>query len=317
MSQKTNTNKREHKGTSLIEFPEDYIILDLETSDINYFYGAIIEVAAKKYVNHKLDSSFISLINPGREIPSFITSLTDISNEMVADAPYFSQIAEDLHAFLGDSTLMAHNANFDINFLYDSFYDLNLLLTNDFVDTLRLARILVKDSENHKLKTLAKHFNISLPTHRAEVDVDTTKILYENLIDLNLQDPTVLESFLNLQKRRNAYYPPSIDFREIVSQLNHEDIDAHHPFFKKNICFSGKLEWMSKVEAAQIVANLGAKIQNNITTSSHVLVYGNLDYQIEKYGKKSSKHRKAEELQSKGYKIEIMSEITFMELLDL
>ena len=317
MSQKPNTKQRVHKGSSLIDFPKDYIILDLETSDISYFYGSIIEIAAKKFVDHKLDSSFISLINPGSKIPSFITSLTGISNAMVKDAPYFRQIAKDLHEFLGDSVLMAHNANFDINFLYDSFEDLNLILSNDFVDTLRLARILVKDSENHKLKTLAKHFNISLPSHRAEVDVDTTKILYSNLIDLNTENPDKVKNFLKGQKKSNGYYPPSIDFREVVSQLNHQDMDPHNPFYKKNICLSGKLELMSKLEAAQKLVDLGAKVQNTITTSSHILVYGNLDYQIEKYGKKSSKHRKAEELQGKGYKIEVMSEITFVKLLGL
>lgn len=299
---------REYKGKSLLEFPDEYIVLDLETTDFDYFFGEIIEIAAKKYINHELVDEFITLVKPREKIDPFITSLTRISNDMVSSSPTMQEIILDLIKFLGNSIIVAHNANFDINFLYDVSKELvNHKLENDFVDTLRLARWLIKDSKNHKLNTLAQYFDLETPTHRAESDVDVTHRLYLKLFDIFQKNPNSFEK---------KYRSSVTDFRKIVAETELHNIDKNNYFFNKEVCFTGKMTVFTKKEASQIVANLGATIQNNVLQTTDVLVLGDLEYQLERYGKKSSKHIKAQKMIENGKDIEIMTETTFLELIN-
>ena len=237
---------------------------------------------------------------------------------MVIDAPSFKNIADDLLNFIDNDILIGHNVNFDINFLYDYFLSIDLKLSNDFVDTLRLSRILVKDSKNHKLKTLATYFNITRPNHRSEADVNATKDLYDKLREINNEVPSLLDDFINRRKnqRRNYKNSSRTDFSKITADKSIDFIDTDSPFFKKSICFTGKMDVLTKAEAAQLVANLGGIIQNNVNTKSDFLVLGDLEYQKERFGDKSSKHKKAEKLIDGGQELEIMTEITFLELID-
>ena len=68
----------------------------------------------------KIVSKFSSLINPGFQISSFISSLTGITNDMLENAPAAKTVLDDFLNFIGDDILIAHNAHFDINFIYDS-----------------------------------------------------------------------------------------------------------------------------------------------------------------------------------------------------
>lgn len=171
--------KRKYKGKCITHPQTHYIVLDIETTGFNYPSANIIEICAKKYDNHQYIDTFKTLIKPNGTINDFITNLTGITNAMVHIAPYPHEVLPDFLIFIEDTPLIAHNANFDINFLYDTCIDvLGTPITNDFIDTLELARRFVKDSKNHKLETLAQHFNLDTPNHRAEQDVDVTQALY-------------------------------------------------------------------------------------------------------------------------------------------
>ena len=77
----------------------------------------IIEIGAYRVRDGRVADEFQTLINPEMPIPEFITRLTGISNEMVANAPVFSDVVHDLLSFIGDSILVAHNSGFDMGFL--------------------------------------------------------------------------------------------------------------------------------------------------------------------------------------------------------
>lgn len=291
---------RMNKGDSLLTIKPNYVVLDIETTGFEYPKAEIIEISAKKYRNYELIDNFSTLVKPKNQINSFITNLTGINNNLVNDAPDLTSVLKELIVFLENEIIVAHNANFDINFLYDAILDkLNVTLNNDFIDTLRLSRNLVKGVRNHKLQTLADYFNLSIPTHRAEADVIVTNELYIILKDRFSKDSSKSYERVNL--------------KDIVCEVESHLIDQNNYFYGSNICISGQLETISKTEAFQKAVNLGANIQNNVTLKTNILVYGDLDYQIKKFGKKSSKHLRAEDLLSNGHDIDIISEYEFIE----
>ena len=175
--------EREHKGKSLFTFPSDYTVVDIETNGLSSSVCEIIEVSALKYRDDKLQASFSSLIKPSSHIDWFITNLTGITDDMVKDAPRAPEVLQKFYDFAQKDILIGHNVNFDVNFLYDNLLRHNgLILDNDFVDTLRLARKALPQLLNHKQITLAEHYGIRTDgSHRALRDCEICNACYQNL----------------------------------------------------------------------------------------------------------------------------------------
>ena len=129
-SEKLEESKKyiRHKGISLLSLPDNYIVLDLETTGYNPHFDEIIEVACIRYSGSEKIDSFHSYVQPTpygddsiHYVDDFITKLTGITDDMLVTAPKFKDIANELYDYLGDSVIVGHNVNFDINFLYDNF----------------------------------------------------------------------------------------------------------------------------------------------------------------------------------------------------
>lgn len=174
---------REFKGQSLVEFPNEYVCFDLETTSKVSKYAKIIEISAICVKDGVICNKFSSLVNPNRHIPENITAITGITDEMILDAPSIKDILPQIIEFFGDKIIVAHNgATYDINILYDAYEENDVFLKNDFVNTLRIAKILFPDLENHKLSTLAEFLHIDPGTaHRAESDAITTVKCFEEM----------------------------------------------------------------------------------------------------------------------------------------
>ena len=299
---------REFKGKSLIEFPEDFCIIDLETTGLNPAYDSIIEIGAIKYSNGKALDSFHSLINPEEEIPDFITDITGITDDMVADAPKIGEILPSFCQFLGDSVIVGHNVNFDINFLYDCYqYYLGMPLKNNFVDSLRVARKLYPDLPHHRLQDLLKLFNFDTDgLHRAMGDCQATFRCYDALKRIVFERYRTLEEFQQYFKR---------DFKAADIHGDASKNDPECLFYKKYCVFTGKLEELSRKEAMKIVADIGGINQDRVTKDTNFLILGNNDYCTTIKGGKSAKHKKAERYKAEGRDIEILSESVFYEII--
>ena len=115
------------KGENLFKFPEKYTVIDVETTGLSPQFDGMIEVAAVKISNGKVLDTFSTLVKPntvfigddGSElyVDDFIETLTGITNDMLVTAPEFVEIRDDFMSFLGDSIIVGHNVNFDINFV--------------------------------------------------------------------------------------------------------------------------------------------------------------------------------------------------------
>lgn len=169
------------------EFAEmDFVVFDLETTGAKAPPCRITEIGAYRVRGGKVAEEFHTLVNPETQIPPFITSLTGISDRMVKDAPVFREVAADFLAFIGDSILVAHNAQFDMRFLnYEigRVYE-NYRVGNPSLCTVRLSRRLNQNVENHRLKTLADYYRVALVNHhRASDDARATAHIFINLLD--------------------------------------------------------------------------------------------------------------------------------------
>jgi DNA polymerase III epsilon subunit family exonuclease len=186
------TNPRPGRGKSLIASPEDYVCIDLETTGLRPSSDWIIEIAAYRMRSGKAEDRFVSFVRPGEigKVSSFITQLTGITREMVADAPLPEEVLPELFDFVGDDMVVGHNTCFDMNFLYDGAVRAGLdPIGNDFTDTMRISRRTYKELPNHRLGTLAQHLDV-VPTaaHRAAADVETTIRCYEQMVKARRAD---------------------------------------------------------------------------------------------------------------------------------
>jgi DNA polymerase-3 subunit epsilon len=148
--------------------PTRLALVDLETTGMTATGDRITEVAIVSVENGVVTEEWSSLVHPGRSIPEAIQSLTGISNEMVRDAPRFSQIAGHVLARLQGCVFVAHNARFDYGFLKNEFRRLDLRFTGDVLCTVRLSRRLNPDVKGHSLDDLVRrHALPGAGRHRA------------------------------------------------------------------------------------------------------------------------------------------------------
>lgn len=174
---------RKFKGKRVNALPSDYTVVDIETNGLVAGVCEIIEVSALKVRNDEIVSRFSSLIKPAQRISWFITRLTGITDDDVRFAPDAEEVLKKFHDFAGSDILLGHNVNFDINFLYDGLWLHNgLILDNNFVDTLSLARRVLPRLLNHKQTTVAGYYGISTDgAHRALRDCEICYSCYLNL----------------------------------------------------------------------------------------------------------------------------------------
>ena len=162
----------------------EYCIVDVETTGLGPMTNNIIEIGLVKIAGGKIIDKYQSLVNPGRDIPYFITSLTGITNEDVYNAPFFDDIAEDVSAFISDNILTAHNLSFDKSFLKREFlYSGREELNNLNLCTLKLARRLYPALRSKSLGSVCQHLHITnKDAHRALADAEVTARLLLKMI---------------------------------------------------------------------------------------------------------------------------------------
>lgn len=172
-------------GTPLFE--TTFVVVDLETTGTRSATSAITEIGAVKVRGGTILGEFQTLVNPGGDgISPFVTSLTGITNAMVADAPRIDAVLPMFFEFAHGTVLVAHNAPFDVGFLKSAASRLEVPWPGfKTVDTVKVARAVVTREEvrNHKLSTLAAYFGAATtPDHRALTDARATVDVLHGLI---------------------------------------------------------------------------------------------------------------------------------------
>ena len=186
------------------------VFVDLETTGASAGYDRITEVGIVRMEGHQVVDEWSSLINPGCEIPRPIQAFTGISNEMVADAPRFAEVAALVLEKLQGAVFVAHNARFDYSFLRAEFRRLGVDFSAEVLCTVKLSRRLFPEHPRHNLDAIMERHDLTCESrHRA------------------LGDAQVLRDFW-LQLRREI---PDAAFRDAqtLSRLATPKLPAHLP----------------------------------------------------------------------------------------
>lgn len=274
---------KRHSKDVFLNLPKKYVSFDIETTGLTKT-DKITQISAIKMENGKELDYFSSFVNIGdKEIPINIAYLTNISQDMLKDAPQIDTVISSFLEFMDDLPLIGHNViSFDIPFIRR---ETNVDLTSKLaIDTVSFAQESPIDIPNCKLETLKEYYGINNRGHDALEDARSTALIYENL------------------KKKN-YVPSS---KEI----------SYAPIFKgKKFVFTGKFKNLSRKQIETAISSRGGKIQKTVTENVDYFLVG---VQVAKNlvdGIHSSKELTYMELKNTGKTIEKISEDDFLEMI--
>ncbi len=161
-----------------------YAIIDIETTGKTASVEKITEVAILLHDGEKITDEFVTLVNPEKNIPYFITGITGITNEMVENAPKFYEIARTIVELTEGRTIVAHNARFDYSFLREEFKSLGYNFRRRLLDTVTLSRKFFPGYPSYSLGNICHELGIEInDRHRAAGDAFATARLFEKCLD--------------------------------------------------------------------------------------------------------------------------------------
>lgn len=169
----------------LLDLQQTYVVFDIETTGLKPEHADIIEIGAVKVRDGGIIDRFQTFVNDGVLIPSNITKLTSITNEMIVGAPPSRDVLQRFAAFSAGCCLVAHNASFDMGFVRYHGRRYQIDFNEPYADTLMLSRYLLHDLPNHKLDTVCAYFDIDLTNHhRAIDDASATAEMFLRLVEM-------------------------------------------------------------------------------------------------------------------------------------
>jgi len=163
-----------------------YTIIDIETTGVNAQRDKITEIAVYVHDGTKITDEFTTLINPERSIPYQISQITGITDDMVARAPRFYEVARKIVDLTEGKIFVAHNAPFDYRFIQSEFKQLGYNFERETICTVRLSRKLIPGKSSYSLGNLCNDLGIRITDrHRAAGDALATVKLLELLLSVN------------------------------------------------------------------------------------------------------------------------------------
>lgn len=162
-------------------YREEYIVVDLETTGLSPIKGhEIIEIGVTEIKSDKIMLNYSRLIKPKSIIPTQITQITNISNDMVENEKTLEEVLPKFREYLGDRTLIAHNAKFDLSFLNYYLEKMGLEKITNYICTFELLKINKKyNAKKRNLGTACEYYGIELVNaHRADADTLATAKLF-------------------------------------------------------------------------------------------------------------------------------------------
>lgn len=205
-----------------------YGIVDIETTGGMYRRDKITEVAIIVTDGAQILSEYQSLINPERSIPYHITNLTGIDDNMVSDAPKFYEVARDIIEQLEGCVFVAHNVNFDYNFIKEEFKSLGYAFNKKKLCTVKLSRSTVPGLRSYGLDSLIEYFDIDVDSrHRAYDDTLATYKIFRHITN-DLTDQYHVDKLIN-QGLDASVLPKGMDIEQI-----HETPETHGVYYLSN-----------------------------------------------------------------------------------
>lgn len=196
-----------------------FVVVDLETTGLDYKLERILEIGAVRMVNGEIREPFHALVDPLMEIPN--TAIHGIDNQMVSGAPTIEEVLPKFLEYLGNDPFVAHNAIFDYNFInHNAQQYLNTTIDNPMIDTLAIAKEVFPQDKSHSLETLLSKLNqTSDGMHRALNDTMALAKIFPTLWELRRQK----QAYQRSQFERIDYVAQRFsDLGQLIKGLQHE-----------------------------------------------------------------------------------------------
>ncbi len=175
-----------------------YAIIDIETTGGSFKTGRITEIAVYLHSGSRLIDEYTTLVNPEVPIPPFVAKLTGITDKMVSVAPTFSEIANEVQNFTAGAVFVAHNANFDYNFIREEYRRLGMEFRRKRLCTVQMSRRAFPGLPSYSLDKITSELGIALDGHhRADVDALATMKLFEKILEVQSLK-TLFENYVGL-----------------------------------------------------------------------------------------------------------------------
>lgn len=189
-----------------------FAVVDIETTGGHANANNITEIAIVLHNGKEIEGKFTSLVNPCMPIQRYVQGLTGITDAMVATAPKFEELAENIYNLLKDRIFVAHNVNFDYSFVKHQLSQAGYDLTTHKLCTIRLARRIFPNLPKYGLGTVCRELKIELnDRHRAAGDAIATAHLFQLLIE----NDTSGELKKMVKKNSNQYLPPNLSSQKV------------------------------------------------------------------------------------------------------
>ena len=210
------------KYSKLNNIVNDYIVLSVQTTGLEYVKDKIVEIAAVKYKSGEKQEEFHTYVNPHKVIKKEITAINNVTNAQVRTAPDIKFALENFLLFAEDYTFITYNSDFVMEFLqYNCFQIFGHTLKNNVIDALSLSKRYLTDLPNHKLSTVQNHFKI----------VDTFGNAFNKCFVINY----LYQHFFQSEKERFKYAIPFFNKKYELNQKEIEYINILFEIIKKNM----------------------------------------------------------------------------------
>lgn len=185
-----------------------YAIVDIETTGAYAAANGITEISIQLSDGQSVTGKYSTLINPGQPIPPYISAMTGITDKMVADAPRFEEVAENIYNLLHDKIFIAHNVSFDYSFIKGHLQEAGFDLNTKKLCTVRLSRKIFPGFPSYSLGKLSQSLGIVITDrHRAGGDAEATAKIFHLLMENDK------EQFIQKSLQRNSkewILPPNV-----------------------------------------------------------------------------------------------------------
>lgn len=247
-----------------------YAIVDIETTGGNAGSGSITEIAILISDGKSILDSYTTLVNPLQPIPLFIEKLTGISDEMVSNAPTFSQIAKDIHELLQDKIFVAHNVNFDYSFIAHQLNQQGYKFNARKLCTVRLSRKVFEDLPSYSLGNLCRSLDIQVKNrHRAMGDAAATTELFHRIVEA---DRGLLIKSMLKKGSGDGYLPIHLSSNDLEQMPDKPGIYYFHDA-KGKIIYVGKAKRLRKRVISHFSNNDVSKRKQDLMRMVHKISF--------------------------------------------
>lgn len=300
----------------------NFVTIDFETA--NSSRSSICSIGIVEYQNGQIKNEYYQLVNPEEEFNPFNIEIHGIQEKDVRDSPTFLDLYEEIRFLVDGKFLIAHNAAFDMSVLRHACDKYKLDYPNfEHSCSYQISKKLIPNQINYRLNTISGLFDFTFEHHHALEDAKAAGHIINSLAKekkaKDIKDLCKIARINHGMHFGNRYVGSTTQtkYKKNIYELKPrvDVFDETHPFFDKHFVFTGTLRSMSRVEATQIILDIGGHVQNNVTKKTAYVVIGIYDLSRFGDGFKSSKLKKTEEYLQLGQEIEVLAEDDFLKMI--